>query len=37
MRKLGADGRDEAIEFVDACGAKTVLQFEALTELKASS
>ncbi len=37
MRKLGADGRDEAIEFEDAGGAKTVLQFEALTELKASS
>jgi hypothetical protein len=37
MRKLGADGRDEAIEFVDAGGEKTVLQFEALTELKASS
>jgi hypothetical protein len=37
MRKLGADGRDEAIEFVDAGGTKTVLHFEALTELKASS
>jgi hypothetical protein len=37
MRKLGADGRDEAIEFEDASGAKTVLQFETLTELKASS
>jgi hypothetical protein len=36
MRKLGADGRDEAIEIEDAGGAKTVLQFEALTELKAS-
>jgi hypothetical protein len=37
LRKLGADGRDEAIEIEDAGGAKTVLQFEALTELKASS
>jgi hypothetical protein len=37
MRKLGAEGRDEAIEIEDAGGAKTVLQFEALTELKASS
>jgi hypothetical protein len=37
MRKLGADGHDEAIEFEDADGAKTVMQFEALTELKASS
>jgi hypothetical protein len=37
MRKLGADGRDDAIEFEDASGTKTVLQFEALTELKASS
>jgi hypothetical protein len=36
-RKLGAGGRDEALEFEDAGGAKTVLQFEALTELKASS
>jgi hypothetical protein len=36
MRKLGAEGRDEAIEIEDAGGAKTVLQFEALTELKAS-
>jgi hypothetical protein len=37
MRKLSADGRDEAVEFEDAGGAKTVLQFEALAELKASS
>jgi hypothetical protein len=37
MRKLGADGRDDAIEFEDAGGEKTVLQFEALAELKASS
>ncbi len=37
MRKLGADGRDEAIEFEDAGGEKSVLQFEALTEVKASS
>ena len=37
MRKLDADGRDEVIEFEDAGGTKTVLQFEALTELKASS
>jgi hypothetical protein len=37
MRKLGPDGRDEAIEFEDAGGTKTVLQFEAMTELKASS
>jgi hypothetical protein len=37
MLKLGADGRDEAIEFEEAGGAKTVLQFEALTELKAPS
>lgn len=37
MRKISADGRDEAIEFEDAGGAKTVLQFEALTELKATS
>ena len=35
--KRGADGRDEAIEFEDVGGAKTVLQFEALTGLKASS
>jgi hypothetical protein len=37
MRKLGADGCDEAIEIEDAGGAKTVLQFEVLTELEASS
>jgi hypothetical protein len=37
LLKLGADGRDDAIEFEDAGGEKTVLQFEALTELKASS
>jgi uncharacterized protein DUF5335 len=37
MQKLGADGCDEAIEFEDAGGAKTLLQFEALTEMKASS
>jgi hypothetical protein len=37
MLKLGADGRDEAIEFEDAGGANTVLQFESLTELEASS
>jgi hypothetical protein len=36
MLKLGADGRDEAIEFEDAGGAKTVLQIESLTELEAS-
>jgi hypothetical protein len=36
-RKLGADGRDEAIEFEEAVGTKTVLQFEALTELKLPS
>ncbi len=36
-RKLCADGRDEAIEFEDAGGAKTVLQFEALAVMKASS
>ena len=37
MQKLGADGRDEAIEFEDASGAKTILRFEALAELKAAS
>jgi phosphotransferase system IIB component len=37
MQKLDADGRDEAIEFEDAGGAKTLLQFEVLTEMKASS
>jgi hypothetical protein len=36
-RKLGDDGRDEAIEFEDAGGTKTILQFEAIAELKASS
>ena len=37
MQKLGADGRDEAIEFEDADGVKTLLRFESLTEMKASS
>ncbi|MCI0391046.1 MAG: DUF5335 domain-containing protein [Acidobacteria bacterium] len=37
MKKLGADGRDEAIEFEDASGTKTILRFESLAELEASS
>lgn len=37
MQKLGPDGRDEAIEFEDASGAKTILLFEAQAGLKASS
>jgi Family of unknown function (DUF5335) len=31
--KLSAEGRDEAIEFEDASGVKTLLRFEALAEL----
>ena len=37
LQKLGDDGRNEAIEFEDGSGAKTILLFEALAELKASS
>lgn len=36
LQKLGGDGRDEAIEFEDASGAKTILLFEAPAELRAS-
>ena len=37
IQKLGAAGSDDAIEFEDAGGCKTILQFEVLAELKASS
>jgi hypothetical protein len=37
IQKLAAGGSDEAVEFEDAGGAKTILQFEVLAELKASS
>ena len=36
MRKLGADGREEALELEDSDGTQTLLRFEARAELKAS-
>ena len=37
LQKLGPDGRDEAIEFEDGAGGKTILLFEAQAGMKASS
>jgi len=36
MQKIGDDGRDEAIEFDDNEGGKTILLFETLTDVKAA-
>jgi len=36
MRKLGADGREEALELEDSDGTQTLLRFEARAELNAA-
>jgi hypothetical protein len=36
MSKLGADGREEALELEDSDGTQTLLRFEARAQLKAS-